>query len=67
MDCIYLDKLTPRQQNNIISIYHRFHLEADTSGMNEYELRFYNSLCRQAEEVYEKHGHYPEFELCELD
>ena len=61
------EALTPRQMNGVISLFHRFRFEADTSRLNEQEQEFYNSLCRQAEEVYEKCGHYPEFELCELD
>lgn len=34
---------------------------------NEEEVKFYNSLIKQAEEMKERWGEYPVFEMCEIE
>ena len=59
--------LSAREMNRIIAIVNAGEALDETLAWTEEERRFYQNLCKESQEMHERHGVYPVFALCELD
>lgn len=66
----YIRKLgtkTGRELNAIISLVHQRVPKDQIVFKDEIEEQFFDSLEKEANAVKERYGHFPGFELCEID
>ena len=62
-----LSQKTAREKNAIISLVQSRVPKEQANLKDEVEEMFFDSLEKEAQEIYKKHGHFPVFELYELD